>query len=313
MKKFNTPPIAPTICFFTGVAFGVICFFSLYFFSNGDMRKSSLLALGIVLLLWAFVFLLKQIKSARRNFQMNAILELLLLAVYITIAVASILPFAHYFTVLERRKEIKEKIGTDLDNVVKMFAAYEANSNTRIQRYESELTTAIDGKRWNYTNYFAAGFQSNGESDQNQKVRLMRIFKDDLLPAQYDTTKNYAIKSLEEDRAVVTDWILPMRFMHVIGYDEKEAKGWLAELKGYDSKTSRARLNPFDYPISFASVEQEITQRGTPSLIAVCIAIVLHLLLLFPYFFVFRNPRNGGLFFELFGNKKTMENGGVTL
>ena len=311
--KINKFSLAFFISVLAGCIFGFICFLSIYFFLNGDLRNSITVAIIIFCFLGGGFFFLKIKNTARRNFVRNALLEILFLGMYIFVAVLFTVPFAHYFTVFDRKKEIKEKIEVDLVNVADMFEKYETSSNTRIRRYELQLNAAIAGKDWNYRAYLSEGFKDNGESNRAQKNRFMKVFRDNLMPPQYDSTKKYATNALQYYKGVITNWVLPVRFLNVINKVEKESNAWLTELKGYDKRTTKAQGEPFDHSISFSSVKYELTQRAFPSPIAIAASILLNLLMLFPYFFAFRDPRNAGLINEIFKSRSSHEEGGAIL
>jgi hypothetical protein len=214
--------------------------------------------------------------------------------------VVSVVPYSHYFTVRDKKEVIKNKIVADIDNTKKMFDDYESHTNKRILFYEQLLNTAINGKDFDHSGYLAMGFQNNGETDNDQKQRIMRVFKDDLMPAQYDTTKAYAIKWLDDAKLTAVNW-KPIGLMSVINSIDKEAINWLSQLKKYDNSTKKDNSSiSFAKDISFASLERELTERNTPSLLAILSAIILQLLIFLPYFFTYRDPRHSGLFHELF-------------
>lgn len=301
--------LAVIISAISAFIFSFVCFLSFLLFLNGELRKSVLSAVIICLLLLLQVYILKRIKSVRRNFQRNAIFEFVALLIYIIVAVVLIIPFSHYFTVIERKEDIKRKLVSDLDNTIKMFNEYEVYANNRISLYEYQLETAIDGKDLNPGDFIAAGFQDNGESFDTQKKRLVLIFKDDLMPAQYDTLKFYATQTLNNDKKTAMDWYIPIRLLKVVNKRNEEANKWLSELKDYANSTQKAIVAPFEYRISFTSVERELNQRGTPSLFAIISAIILQVLILFPYFFTYRNPQHPGLLKQL--SERETEKGDV--
>ncbi len=293
--------------------FGFVCFLSFIFLWQGNIQKSILFAVAISFLLWLWVFILKKIKSVRRNFQRNAIFEIIVLVIYILIAVIlTILPYSHYYTVSDRRDVIKGKIIAEVDNTIKMFDDYETYASGRIGAYEEGLNIAIAGQNMNGKGFLAAGFQNNGQPINTQKNLLMRIFKDDLMPSQYDTIKVYAIKWLNEAKITATEW-KPIGLINVINSIEKESNNWKNELIGYSNSTAIAKVGPFQYTNSFSSVVQELTQRATPTFFAIISAILLYLLILFPYFFKYRDPRHSGLLNELLKNGNEKDEIGTTL
>ncbi|OQP39816.1 hypothetical protein A4H97_16475 [Niastella yeongjuensis] len=305
--------IGTVISLIASLLFASVCFFSLYFFTYGNLQKSILLALCLSFILVCFVLVLKEIKAVRRNFLQNAFLEILMLIVFLTAGIIFLIPFSHYFTVLNKKDQLKGKIETDLDNVANMFTRYEEFAKDRMNKYEYELNAAIAGKDLNYSVFINEGFKNNGESLTIQKNRLMTIFEDDLMPSKYDSTKKYAINLINQDKQLATNWILPVRFLNVINNVEKTANGWLTELKRYDNSTSNAQSTPFDYPLTFGSIKGELTQREFPAVTAIVIASLLYLILLIPYFAADRDPRNPGIIDLLFRKKTVTEERGAIL
>lgn len=305
--KFKKISIGTIISLVSALIFASTCFFSLYFYTYGNLQKSIFFSLCIGFFLICFVMILKKIKAVRRNFIQNAFLEILILIIFLTVGIIFLVPFSHYFTVFNRKAQLKEKIETDLDNVTKMFARYEEHTKDRINKYEYELNAAIAGKDLNYSAFINAGFKNNGESVTIQKNRLMTIFEDDLMPLKYDSTKKYATNLINQDKQLATSWILPVRFLNVINNVEKIANGWLAELKNYDRSTSKAQSASFDYPLTFVSIKGELTQRDFPPVAAIIFAILLYLFLLIPYFASDRDQRNPGIVDILFRKKTVTE------
>jgi len=295
--------LAAVISVVAASVYGFVSFLGFNFLWKGDVQKSILSAVAICLVLLLLVFITKKIKSARRDFKKNGLIEIITLAVYILVAMLTIMPFSHYFSVQNRKDEIKTKIETDVDKTRKMFDAYEVNANNRIAIYEGQLNTAINGQKFNNAAFIAMGFKNNDEPNIKQKERLMRVFEDDLMPDQYDSTKVTAKKWLDGAEQIATDW-KPIGLMDVVKTMATESNKWLTEIKGYDQRTQKASTDPFDYTISFASIDNELTETKTPTFIALILSIVLHLLILFPYWFGPRDNRSNGLWKELFSQKE---------
>lgn len=296
--------LAELLSYIAALLFGFICFLSFTFLEKGVKLKGILAALGISIFLLLIILLLKKIKAANRDFKKNTFIELLIFAIYILVAVTSIIPYSHYFTVFSQKKELKEKIVTDIEKIKKMFSAYDEYADKRIAAYEYELTTAIRGKNSNNSAYLSEGFRNNGESENDQKKRLIHIFQEDIKPAQYDSIKRYALSRLEYTKSKAANWIVPIEFMRIIERIVKDANSWVTALKRYSGSSQKAAIDPpFDYDVSFSSIEKEITKRKPPGIPAVITGLILHVLLLLPYFFKGRNSRHAGFFNELFKNK----------
>lgn len=270
--------------------FGWFFFLGINFLNKGDFQKSILMTLAVCLVLFLMVLVIKKIKSAKRNFQKNAIIELFLLLVYVMIAIITFVPFAHYFTVLSRKTEIKNKMDFGIDSVKKRFIDYKICADNSILLESGRLDIAILGKVPDPANYLAAGFTNNGIDDNVQKTTLLDNYKDDFLPAKYDTLKKYANNWLDDARSAFDKW-KPISLMNVVNSIEKEANGWIAQIRGYNNKSASCIGGRF----SFASVDKELTERSTPSLVPIIAGFGLFLVLLLPYFVANRSPRHPGL------------------
>ena len=296
MKKQNFT-VANVASLIAGAIFGFLCFLSFHFLWQGAIFYSILSAIGICLFLWILVFILKKIKLVKRNFQANAVFEIGLLSTYIIVAFVSFSYFTHFFTVNDRRDAIRTKIVADIDNTKKMFDEYKVYAEKRIKLYEDQLNTAITGQILNQKAYHEAGFLDNGEGNDTQKERFMFMFKNDLLPTQYDSIKVYANKWLEDQKTIVKG--IPIGLSDVIQTIETESNIWLNQIKQYSNKAKKAENGNFEYKISFASVEKELTQKSSPTLISFISALLLHLLLILPYVVQSRDDRSSGLLNEL--------------
>lgn len=301
--------LAAVLSGIAAITFGFVSFLGINFMWKGEVMKSVLAALTISAVLVLIVLLAKKIKSARRNFKNNALYEIILLALYFVVAFITIIPFSHYFTVRDRKEEIKSKIVDDVNNTKKMFVAYDTNAKNRVEVYEGQLKTAINGQQFNNADYLAMGFQNTGESNTKQKERLMRIFEDDLMPDQYDSTKVTAMKWLDDAEQIATEW-KPIGLMDVVKTIDLESNKWLSEVKKYDQSTSKANREPFEYQISFAGIDSELTEKNPPTFVALLSGILLYLLILFPYWFGARDNRSSGLWQSLFPKDEEDETDG---
>lgn len=288
--------LAAVFALIAAAVFGWFFFLGTNFLNKGDIQKSILMTLVACLVLFMMVLLIIKIKSAKRNFKKNAIVELFLLFVYVFLAIVAFIPFAHYFTVLGRKAEIKYKMDLGIDIVKKRFVDYKACADNSILSENGKLDIAIFGKdKGGYANYLSAGFKNIGIDDTVQKTTLLDNYKDDFLPAKYDTLKKYADKWLDDARFAFDKW-KPISLMNVVNSIEKEANGWIAQIRGYNGKSASCIGGSF----SFASVDKELTERGGSSLVPILGALGLFLVLLLPYFVADRSPRHPGLVSALF-------------
>lgn len=276
------------------------------FLWNGSIVKSIIIAFIISIAFWLLAYITKRIKIVRRDFPKFAILEVLAIFIYILSSIVSLIPFSHYFTVRSRKDIIHEKMITNIENAKTMFDDYEDYAKQRIFNYSTDLQAAINGKEYNQEYITKYGFNDDGESYSSQKERKIRIFEDDLMPAHYDSIKVEALKWLEKAKTKSNVW-KPIGFFNVVNSIKMETNGWLSSLKSYSLTARKDEGSPFEYSISFASVEKELTTRSEPTLSALIFAITLLSLILFPYFIACRDLKSPGLINSLF-RRKTFAN-----
>lgn len=291
-KKFNYALVISLICAFI---YGFITFLSLNFFWNGNIMKSVFVAISIICVLELIVFVLKLLKSASHDFIKNAYYEISILIIFLLFSIVLSVTYSHYFTVRDRKQNISNKILTDIDKSKKMFDAYETYANNRIRTYNEQLETAISGKVSNKAFFLETGFRDNGESYSIQRNRMIRVFSDDLMPAQYDSLKVHAFKWLDDAEVSLTKW-KPIGLMSVISSIEKEVIQWRSQLQNYSLSTKKAETDPFQYQISFSSVEQELTKQQIPTLFSIITALLLYCLILLPYLATSRIQKSRTLF-----------------
>lgn len=307
MNKFRIT-FADVLSYVALCAFGFISFLGFNFMWNGNSTKSSVWSFFMCILLLIVVVVINKVKSAKRNFRRNAYIEISIFILYLFVSYFTIIPFFHYFTVENRKEQIKTKVVEDIENAMGMFDEYESYANERITLYESQLNTAIIGQNQANANYLSLGFVNTGESNNDQKKRLMRIFEDDLMPDKYDSTKVQAQKWLDHAKETAIQWN-PIGLMGVVNAIESESNSWLDDLKEYSESTDKADEGSFDYSITFNSVKEELTKKASPSLFGLLCAIFVHSVILLPYWFGVRDNRSNGLWQSLFSQKENDDTG----
>jgi len=296
--------LAAVFALIATATFGWFFFLGINFMYKGDLQKSILMTLAPCTVLFLMVLVIKKVKAAKRDFRKNAIVEIFLLLIFVVIAMITFIPFAHYFAVLGRKTEIKKKIDVGIDNVKERFNQYKKCADDSIDFYSNKLETAIKGKSFNYEEYLKCGFQNNGILDPVQKNILLDNYKDDLLPAKYNTLKKYADNWLDDARSAFDKW-KPISLMNIINSIENEANGWVAQIRGYNGKSASCIGNDF----AFTSVDEELTKRATPSLFPILGALALFLGLLLPYLVANRSPKHPGFGSSLFKRNNDGDDG----
>jgi len=294
--------------------FGFVCFLSFNFSSLGDIHKSIGYAIALGLIIWILSYLLKRLKAASGSFRTAKIFEIIVLLLFLIVAFFSIKPFSHFFTVTSHKSEIISKTNENIDQLEKMFPAYEAYARERIDMYKRHLNTAINGKAANHSQYLGMGFNpDSGEEDKAQQKRFVEILESDLLPSAYTATKESAINWLAETRIKVDSWN-PRNLISIVNNINtlsEQGDAWKIQLQGYSNTNREGEESAaFNYSTSFNEVTSYFQKQESPSVLAIILAIIAYLGMLFSWLITPKHSRNNIPVRELlFRNSRTKDEG----
>ena len=306
--------LADLLTLIAALAFGFICFLGLNFVSEGNVILSVGLALGIAILLGGLALLAKLQKRVMKNFKTHIIIEISLILVFTILFFAiGYLIFPHYFTVSNRKEEIKTTLLSSISGAEKMFDSYETYAKNRESIYEANLNSVVAAKRARPNEYASFGFGADGISDNIQIENKLFTLHADLFPTNYsDTvshkgTKDVALKWLTEQRAVVSSW-KPIGVPIVSNEIASKAEGWRDELINYSKIREKGEeAADFSYQLSFGNVSQYLTEMENPTLLPIILCIVLWAMMLFSWLITKRDTRFPG-FKRLFGKVEVLDN-----
>lgn len=307
--------LADIIGFITAIVFGVVCYFSCNFLPLGDTNIALTVAIAIALALWLLSFILRLLKErTSRRFKTGIIAEGLCLFLFAVVAFFSLIVFSHFFTVYLHKKDISSRMIENIDQAENMFAAYDEYANDRIESYEKDLNTAINGQNANLNGLTKMGFKTDTVSAgpyRAQMKRKMDMIRGTLFPAEYTSLKTSATDWLTRVKKDVELWN-PVRLVNDVNMIDAEIIRWKEELKKYSSVSDKMEgedVEAFEYAISFDDVTSLFETRSLPPVLGIVLAIVAFLCLLFSYFITRRHPRYPGLK-SLFGRVDTVLVGG---
>ena len=292
----NEPKItlADIIGMIAALVYGSVCFLSKYFETLGHLNESILYALPITVVLWGLSFSLKFLKKASHRFCLCLFAQLFCLIGFLVAAFWSSDIFAHFFSVSKHKDEIERQMSDYVQHAKNLFATYDFYAATRIQSYERDLHTAINGKKANYHQYLSMGFRDDlNVTDNYQLEARVKVLMDDLLPEEYKKTKEKALSSLDSVQQHVKSWN-PLALVNDVNDKDLILSKWKNQLEQYASKRMEGENAPnFLYPNSFDPITTFFTQRksfSTPW--ALGLALVAHLCMLLSWLITPKHPRN---------------------
>jgi hypothetical protein len=214
------------------------------------------------------------------------------------------LPYNHFWNVFSEREQIESKFNAAIDKSRQMFSDYESYTNDRIGAYDAYLSEALNGKEQNRARYFQVGFKGN--NDAITKDNYVTTLKLQLQSQNTDSLKIAALKWIDEANQGASVWNA-----FLVGNVQKisdAVEGWnqtLLEVSRPVLSNEPKGVSPFDTnKESFKSANSSLSElqdlyketKGV-SMNTIWSAIILFLMLLFPYLLQKRNTRANGLYY----------------
>jgi hypothetical protein len=296
--------LANVIAVLTAVAFGFVCFLGANFYTLGGTKKSLIFAGIITVLLAALPNLAKWLKGVQGNFKTYFIAEVVVILLFTGVtAFFTYSPFSHFFTVSDRKVEIQNQLSDNIKQAQNMFSRYESYANSRITSYNDALKSIVKAEKnglGKTTKSKKLGFLDNAVSYETQATNKIVTINDDLFPANYTNPvegngiKEVAIDWLADQQEKTTGW-KPIGIVEVIKDIEEKSISWRNDL--VENSTIREAgevAADFDYPLTFPNVKTNFTTLGTPTPLAIGLAVLAWLLMLLPWFITERSTKGFG-------------------
>jgi hypothetical protein len=295
------------------VIFGFFCFLSLNYLSFGETVRSIIGAFIIAVIVGGLAFIVKLLKTTNGNFKTRIIWEWVFLVLFAVVAVVAVIPFSHYFSVLDQKEEIQNKVSDNITQAESMFAKYEDYSSNRENIYKRRLQTVVTAKRVKPSDYRRYGFV-DGTSDDVQIENKRFTLHAQLFPSNYDEKggiKQVATTWLSDAKNTLDNkWSFTFGIVTVIHKSETNITNWKNELiRNSSFRAQGESASDFDYPLTFTDVTDKFTKLNTsPTTNSTIYAITLYVIMLLSYFVSKRSTKNHySLFWFVTGIKSKKE------
>ncbi len=308
--------LANVLLIIAGLGFGFTIYLSINFITLGDTSQSILSAFIITLFLAGFALGAQLLKRAQKNFKTTIILELVALLLFIVVAFLAINPFSHVFTVFKKKEDIENKVMENINQAQKMFEEYENYVISRENNYRRKLKSVIASKLVNPEEYNNIGFD-NVRSDNDQINFKVFILHTKLMPSNFqndtiqkqDGIKGAAVKWLNEvNKIVKSDFGFMFGIVKIINEAPIKIDSWkldLIEFSKYRADTEA--VEDFTYPLDFKTVQNQLTEIESPTLLSLILTLIAYSLMLLPYFLTRRSSRFPGVKI-VFGGSNSSDN-----
>lgn len=276
------------------IAFLAIIFISYTTFAGttyltvGNFKTAAIVTASIDAGLLIVFIGVQTLKATDRKFRRCIWIERVFFCLSPFIFIAAMVPHSHFFTVIGKSRTIVSSFKESIESSKQMFVDYEVYSDARINNYDSTLESIINsGKGEKY------GFTKGKE--KTQKDNMTSTLRLQLLSSNYDTLKDSALKWIDSaDKGASTLNVFLIGNVRQIseaihGWNDQlvafsEQKMSNEEVAGCSVRTfagSNGSLDKVDN--GFDALNMNFSTMRMPGGRAVITAVILYLMLLFPY------------------------------
>jgi hypothetical protein len=281
--------------FLSAIVFGLFCYRSMYFLTMGDQNSSLIEAVILSSVLIVFSYGMSMAKRAKGRFGYYIIIEWLLIVFYTGSCLLFFPTFSHYFSVMDQKVTIRQKIVSNISTGQSLYIQYEKEIDKRLLNYENYLQKCASDSTSDSVK-FNTVFSSNTDVEQQIKHKI-QVARMDFYPSNYKQMKTNFQIYLDQSHKKLDNWshevvdivnsiksVIDIRIVQV---------NRLVKVKLYDDDiTTSIDVHALQDVTYYFTSNQSITLGGT------MLALLLYIVMSFAYFSSSRNSRND---YTLFG------------
>lgn len=259
------------------------------YLTAGNFKKAAIVTASTDIVLLVVFIGAQTLKATSRKFRICIRIERIFVVLSPFILIAALIPHFHFFTVLGRGQEIVTSFQKSIESSKQMFVDYEVYSDARINNYDSTLGNIINsgkGERFGFTK----------GKEEMQKQNMINTLRLQLLSSNYDTLKVSALKWIDSaDKGANT---LNVFLIGNVRQIREAIHGWnnqlveFSEQKMSNEEASGRSVSTFAgsneslerVDKGFDTLNKNFSSMSLPGVLAVITAVILYLMLLFPYY-----------------------------
>lgn len=264
-------------------------FMGVTYYTDGNFVIAGISVAVVDMLLLIFFIGAQMMKGADEKFRRKIVIERILVLSAPIVFIITMLPFAHFWTVFENRKDVETTFSESLTATKGIFDSYEEYAVARINNYDAHLRSA--------------GSSTIRRENSVEALRLQ------IMDKNYFSLKESAVKWIDKS-SKATVWNV-----FVIGNIKKiesSIETWENSLNDFSGKFMSNEADSLSaFSLAVPSVKEAKNNlsnlRGVyqtwemPNLIAIATALLMYFLLMFPYIIQKRSTRST---FKLFKQEK---------
>lgn len=286
------------IAFLALIAVSYFSFVGYTYLTNGDF-KYALIAMAITDLVFVIFFIgAQQLKSSGRKIRRCMFWERILVFGSPLIFIAGMVSMSHFWTVRSQNDEIVATFTASINGAKQLFDDYEEYSKNRIDDYSRHLSQIIEQKAVAPDSYKAAGFVNS--KDKYQKENMIEVLTLQLLSQNYNSLRGEAtawidnasngasawnvflLGNTRQIKQAILDWENQLKDFTKNRLSNEEL---IAKVPDFTSNGAQVAVEGID------SLTSTFTTQKPPVIAAIAFAIIIYLMLIFPYFLQTRHSR----------------------
>ena len=282
------------IAFIALIFISYVSFMGITYLSDGNFLYAGLGVLMIDLILIVFFIVPQILKGTDEKFSKKIVFERFLIFSAPLFFMVAMVPYAHFWTVFEKRTIVESTFSESIRNTKGMFDAYEVYADNRIKEYDKKLAR-----------------DRIGTVHRMNEVEALNL---QILDENYNALKESAIEWIDNATEATVWNVFTIGNIRKI---ERAVENWNNSLNAFSSKIMADEpegVMPFsDTDPSVTTAMENLkslcsvyTMMGSPTALAIITAMFLYLLLLFPYIIQSRNTKST---YRLIGSEKRPKEG----
>ena len=255
-----------------------------HFLTSG--KNDDVTIILFVTILFGIGFGLKHLKRTRKHFRAHFILEIIFLAITVSICLIAPPRFYQNIHLYNRRNEIRNELASGMEQSRTMFAEYEKYASIRGYIYRSKLAAVVSGKEINPEEYRSFGFEGSRVSDSEQIRNKVFSLNAKLLSPDYFEMKKTNLDRLAKSKDKIINGFFYYKAIDIVNEMESMSTttlNGLIHLSMHREKNETAASFTYDLSFDKDIKKGELTQKER--LLTFAWVFFFQFFILIPYFF----------------------------
>ena len=272
------------------IIIGYFSFLGNNYYSLGNLDESIYNSVFFSVVLIVACVALRLLKITHQYFKAFFFLEVFFLVVFSIAYIQNLVWFNHYFTVSDRKEEIKNQVLPILSSGPRIFSEYDLYVKSRISTYEVALSSAYKNKAAFPLEYNKYNFDPS--MDLSENINYKRAVLDARISLKNDSISDQNLAWYKEAINSLENWKSISVVKNLIVLEQKINSDieHLNNLSHY--RTHNENASDFNYDIHIPDVRFQFNSLGEIKIFPFLLFTILHTMSLMIYLFAKRNSRS---------------------